>query len=387
MTGLPSSSELDRLFPIRRRLDFFNHAGVAPISGPAAEILKEYASLAAERAYVDTGWYRRIKDVRQLAANIINAPSAETIAFIPNTSTGLAQVAKGLHWQAGDEVIITNVEYPANRYCWLDAQQREGIRVVEVEQQPDGRIPAEAVIQAITPRTRLVSISMVQYASGFRMDVEAITRAIHAQDGLICVDAIQSVGVMPVDVQALDIDFLAADGHKWMLGPEGLGFFYCRPELIERLHPNVVGWANMVNALDFGNYQFEFDQSATRFEPGTLNIPGILALGASLELLLEVGIEHVWQRVEELNAFLCKGLREQGWRIYSPREVEAERSGAVVFEPSCIMGKRELSALVQQLESQDIIIALREGRLRVSPHFYNDEAQLTRLIEALDRGD
>lgn len=276
----PTFPEFAGAFPILRKLDFFNHAGVAPISGPAAKRLQDYATHAAERAYLDGGWYREVKEIRKLAATLIGAAGPEEIAFVPNTSTGLSLVAKGLPLSAGDRVIISDVEYPANRYPWEDLRRR-GVELIEVGQYPDGRIDVQSVCDAINDRTRVVSLSHVQYASGFRIDLKPVSEMVHRAGGYLCVDAIQSCGVLPVDVAAMGIDFLSADGHKWMLGPEGAGIFYCRRDLCPLLHPNVVGWMNMVDAGNYGDYRFELQEDARRFEPGSWNVPGILALGAA----------------------------------------------------------------------------------------------------------
>lgn len=367
-------------FSILDHLTFFNHAGVAPISPAAAAALRDYAAHAESRAYVGGGWYRRVKEVKQAAARLINARGHHEIAFVGNTSAGLGLVARGLDWVPGDNVVITAVEYPANRYPWEDLK-RFGVDVIEVEQMPDGRIDVEDVTDAITDRTRVVSLSHVQYASGFRIDLKPISdqlKQLPGSRGLLCVDAIQSVGALPVDVRAMGIDFLAADGHKWLLAPEGCGIFYCREDLIEELHPPVVGWMNMVNATNYGDYQFEFQDDARRFEPGSYNLPGIFALGASIDMLLEIGIDVVWSRIESLTARLCDGLRDKGYRVFSPRR-DSQRSGIVVFDAPDGQAQR----IVTELEKKNIIIALREGRLRASPHFYNTEEQIDRLLDAL----
>ena len=366
-------------FPILSELDFFNHAGVAPISGPAARALEAYAEQAAGRAYVDAGWYRRIAEVKGLAAELIKAAGKEEIAFIPNTSSGLALVAGGVDWRRGDDVVITSVEYPANRYPWMDLQ-RHGVRVIEVDPLPDGRVDPEDVCEAITDRTRVVSLSHVQYASGHRIDLRPIADTVHHAGGWLCVDGIQSVGVLPVNVAADGVDFLAADGHKWMLGPEGCGFFYCREDLVRELHPAVVGWMNMVDAHDYGDYRFEFQNDARRFEPGSYNVPGILALGASLELLLDTGIETIWSKVEALNEQLAAGLAERGYHVFSPRERPEERSGIVVFEPRSGV---ETGQVLEAARRQRVVIVRREGRLRASPHFYNRPEQIDHLLESL----
>lgn len=382
-----SDQALDSLqaqFPILEHLTLLNHAGVAPLSAPAAEAMRQYADQAQNRGYFHADWHRRIAAVRAAIARLIGADGPNEIAFTPNTSTGLSTIAKGLDWRRGDNVVITNVEFPANRYPWEDLK-RFGVQLIEVPQQPDGRIHAEDVIEAITDRTRVTAISHVQYATGHRIDLAPISEMAHRAGAYLCVDAIQSVGVLPVDVQAMGIDFLSADSHKWMLGPEGAGVLYCREDLIPLLHPNVVGWANMVNALDFGGYEFAFQPDARRFEPGSFNIAGILAMGASIDLLLKIGVVEIWSRVEALTARLCEGLERKQYRVFSPREKESERSGIVIFDPPYpdMRLTPSVRRIVADLEKQDIVIVARQGRLRASPHFYNTFDQMDALVDAL----
>ncbi len=373
-------------FPIVDSMVFLNHAAVAPLSPPAAEALRDYADQAASQAYVGSGWYRAIERLREVAATLIGARGQHEIAFIPNTSTGLSLVAKGFPFRQGDEVVITSVEYPANRYPWQDLA-RFGVKLIEVPQQRDGRVDVDDVIDAITDRTKIVAVSHVQYATGYRIDLRAISDVVHQARGYLCVDAIQSVGAIPMDVQAMGIDFLSADGHKWMLGPEGAGLFYCHQDLAEMLHPNIVGWLNMRDAHNYGQYDFTFERNARRFEPGTHNIPGLLALGASLQMLLDIGIDNVWQRIEQLTSHLCDGLTSLGHPIISPREPH-ERSGIVTFTPSprsetSHAKNSSVDQIAASLAQQNIIIATREGRLRVSPHFYNTIDQIDQLLNAL----
>ncbi len=369
-------------FPVLEHVNFFNHAGVSVISRPAADALARYAHEASHGEGLAGAWHRRLEQVRSVCARLIGASGPEEIAFIPNTSTGLSLVARGLRWKEGDQVVITNVEYPANRYPWQDLG-RFGVEMVEVAQRSDRRIHMEDVIAAIGPRTRIVSLSHVQYASGHRIDLAPIAEAVHAQGGYLCVDAIQSLGAMPMDVSAAGIDFLAADGHKWLLGPEGAGLFYCRAALLEQLHPAIVGWLNMVEAMDFGNYRYEFAPSAQRFEPGSYNVPGLLAMGASIDLLLEIGLETVWDRLYAVTQRLVEGLESAGWGIWSPRQCEDECSGIVVFEPPP-QRQVDVRRLVAELKRCGHIIVVREGRLRASPHFYNDPAQIDALLADLE---
>lgn len=381
MTPLPL--DLASEFPILSEHAFFNHAGVAPISRRAGDALRAYAAQAEKHAYFQQNWYKRVREVKKLAAKLIGAKGENEIAFIPNTSTGISTIAKGIDWRPNDNVVITNVEYPANRYPWEDLK-RFGVKLIEVPQLPDGRIDAEDLADAVTDHTRIVAVSHVQYASGCRVNLKMVSEVVHAAGGLLCVDAIQSVGALPVDVEEMGIDFLIADGHKWMLGPEGCGFMYVREDLAEMLHPNVVGWMNMVDASNYGNYRFEFLKDARRFEPGTYNLPGIFALGASLELILEMGIDVIWSRIEALTARLCGGLKAKGYRVFSPRGV-GERSGIVTFDPphESVRATPPLMQIVSDLEKQGMVIVVREVRLRASPHFYNTAEQIDRLVAGL----
>jgi selenocysteine lyase/cysteine desulfurase len=375
---LPAGFDVEKEFPIAREWVFFNHAGVAPISARAGSAIKKYVDQAERDAYLTGKWYKRAEEVRRAAARIINAQPAE-IAFVKNTSEGLAFVANGLEWKAGDEIVSTAVEYPSNVYPWMDLQKRFDVEHIMVPEELDGRIDIEKIFQAVTARTRMIALSHVEYASGYRNDIAAIGDFCRKRGILLCVDAIQSIGCLPVDVQAMKIDFLSADGHKWMLGPEGLGFFYCRGELITRMRPEV-GWMNVIDALDYGNYDFTLRPDARRFECGSYNIPGVLALGAALELLLEVGMETVWQRIDALCDMIAEGVLRKGYRVVSPREKQDERSGIVSFVSKSGTDHPEI---FQQLEKQRIIIAPREGRLRASPHFYQSEEHVQRLIDAL----
>ncbi len=370
---------LSEAFPVLGELDFLNHAGVAPISGPAADALRRYAEQAERRAYVGSGLGRRVEEIKAAAARLVHARSADEIAFIPNTSHGLSLVARGLDFDPGDNVVITDVEYPANRYPWEDLK-RLGVNLIEVRQRPDGRIDPRDVCDVVDDRTKVVSLSHVQYASGHRIDLRPIADTIHKAGGYLCVDAIQSLGALPVDVRTMGIDFLSADGHKWLLSPEGCGIFYCRRELCERLHPAIIGWMSMVDAERYGDYRFELLPDARRFEPGSYNVPGILALGATIDFLLEVGIDAIWSRIDGLTTRLCEGLERKGYRVFSPRGA-GERSGIVIFD--CPDGGITPEEIATDLAAKNIVIVVREGRLRVSPHFYNTSQQIDRVLEAL----
>ena len=365
-------------FPVTRNYNFQNHAATAPMSRRAADAARQYLAESEENASVRDEFYKHADRVRAQIALLINA-NPDEVTFVKNTSEGLSLVANGLSWQNGDNVVTTNVEFPANVYPW-QALRARGVQVRMVFEE-DGRIPLERLIEAIDNRTRLVTISSVQYASGFRTDLATLGEYCQSKGVLLCVDAIQSLGVFPIDVQAMNIDFLAADGHKWLCAPEGAGVFFVRKELQGHLHPTSIGWLSMKNAHDFGRYQFEFADSARRYDSGSYNLPGIYGLGGAVTLALEIGIENIAERVIALTDRLTAGLREKGYRVVSSRS-PAEASGIVAF----FSDLHDLDEIQRHLQVEHrIVIAVRSGRLRASPHCYNNEREIDQLIDCLPK--
>jgi selenocysteine lyase/cysteine desulfurase len=371
------------LFPVLRQWHFFNHAGVAPISRAAADAMRKFAREAEADAYLAQTWYRDIELLRQEAAHFINAGNDE-IAFVRNTSEGLSIVANGIDWQYGDRIITTNVEYPANIYPWMEAGRNRGTNLIMVPEEQDEHghrhVPVDKILAAASePRTKLVTLSHVEYASGQRHDLARIGKFCRERHILFNVDAIQSLGTLPIDVQAMHIDFLSADGHKWLLGPEGAGLFYIRRELVEHVRPTQIGWMNVVDAQNYGDYNYTLKADATRFECGSHNVAGLLGLRASLALFSVIGVENVMNRIKGLTDRLIEGLEFKGYTIVSPRGI-GRWSGIVSFS-SPTHSHKDLAT--QLRASHRIEIAIREGWLRASPHFYNTDAQIDRLIDAL----
>ena len=366
-----------------RKWDFFNHAGVCPLPAVVSEALRAYADQAQSDSYLTGTWYKDIEKLRIASAKILNCHRDE-IAFIKNTGEGLSIVANGIEFRPGDRIVTTNVEYPANIYPWMEQARRHGCELIMVPEESDANgcrvAPIEKILEAAAhPRTRLVTLSHVEFASGQRLDIAPIGKLCREQGKLFCVDAIQTLGILPVDVQSMYIDFLSADGHKWLLGPEGAGIFYIRRELIESTRPLTIGWMNVVNAMDYGNYDYTLKPDAGRYECGTYNVPGLLALKAAVELLSEVGIEAISRRLFDLTSHFAQGVQRKGYQVVSARERE-QWSGSIAFTSSV----HDQQALVTTLRKKNHIeIAFREKRLRCSPHFYNTIEQLDRLIDVL----
>jgi selenocysteine lyase/cysteine desulfurase len=368
-------SPLRAEFPVTRRWAFFDHAAVAPLSGRARAALAAWADDQADNGDVhEARWRRRVEEVRGLAGRLIGADPLD-VAFVKNTTEGIGFVAEGLAWRQGDNVVTAAEEYPSNLYPWMNLAGR-GVELRTVPSR-DGRILLDDLRAAMDGRTRLVSLSFVEYASGFRNDLDAVGGLCRERGVLFFVDAIQGLGVLPLDVRKSPIDFLAADGHKWLLGPEGAGVFYVRRELVDQLHPVGVGWNSVVGALDFGTIDFRLKPHAGRWEGGTLNVAGVHALGASLELLLDLGVSAVAQRVLGLTDYLCERAERAGLRIFSSRR-PGEASGIV-----SMVASGDPAAAVRQCRAAGVVINHRAGRLRVSPHFYNTPDEIDRLVDLL----
>lgn len=363
-------------FPITRNYNFQNHAAVGPLSRRCAAAMRTYVQHAEENAYLKGGFYRHADHVRQLAAELIGA-NADEVTFVKNTSEGISLVANGLSFSSGENIVTTHAEFPANIYPWQALQSR-GVQLRMIMEE-DGRIPLERLIASIDSRTRLVAISSVQFASGFRTDLAALGKACQEKGVLLFVDAIQSLGAMPLDVRTMPIDFLAADGHKWLCGPEGLGIFYVRKEVQGHLRPTCIGWMCMKDAQNFDRYRFDFQDNIQRYDSGAYNLAGIYGLGGSLELILEIGVEKISQHVLALTDRMIAGLREKGYRVVSSR-AKGEASAIVAFTSDL----HDHDTIQRHLQQEHrLVIAVRCGRLRASPHFYNTPREIDQFVDAL----
>jgi selenocysteine lyase/cysteine desulfurase len=362
-------------FPVTSRWAFFDHAAVAPLPAPARDALKAWADDVAVNGVASwPQWQKRVEETRAFAGRLLNADPLD-VAFIKNTSEGIAFVAEGLDWQRGENVVTSTDEYPSNLYPWMHLASRG----VELRQVPsrDGRIRIDDLRDAIDGRTKLVTFSWVEYATGFRNDLDAVAGVCRSAGVLFFVDAIQGLGLFALDVRRTPIDFLAADGHKWLLGPEGAGLFYVNRNVLDRLHLNEVGWNSVVQAHNFSRIELNLKPNAGRWECGTLNVGGIVALGASMDMLLNAGIEAVGARVLELTDYLCERLRRTRVGVFSSRR-PGEASGIV-----SLTGIADPPAMVRRFKEAGVAVAHRGGRLRVSPHCYNTTEEIDRLVDLL----
>ncbi|HYH69139.1 MAG TPA: aminotransferase class V-fold PLP-dependent enzyme [Urbifossiella sp.] len=364
-------------FPVTARWAFLDHAAVAPLPDVAVAALHEYAaSLAANGIAAVRDWTHRVRDVRELARRVINAPTADDVFFVPSTTHGIGLIAEGFPWAAGDNVVLPADEYPANQYPWLNLAAR-GVEARRVPTRA-GRVLVDDLRAAMDGRTRLLAVSAVQFATGFRADLDALGELCRERGVFFFVDAIQALGAFPIDVRRTPIDALAADGHKWMLGPEGAGLGYVRREWVDRLHPIGVGAFSVARPLEFSTIDFALKPHAGRWEGGALNVPGITAFGASLELLLASGIPALQTRVLELTDYLCERAEAAGWEVYSSRR-PGEASGIVSLTVPGVPAE----AVVAACRVAGVIVNARAGRVRVSPHGYNNEGEIDRFCAAV----
>ncbi len=360
-------------------LRYLNHAAVSPWPERTAAAVRRFAQenvLLGARDYPD--WMKVEQRLRERLARLLNAPSTDDIALVKNTSEALSFVAFGLDWKQGDSVVISDEEFPSNRVVW-EALESQGVEVVQVSLK--GADPEGALLSACGPRTRLLSISSVQFATGTRLDIERLGHGCKQRGVLFCIDAIQHIGALPFDVQASQCDFAMADGHKWMCSPEGLGVFYCRAQLRPQLKLHEFGWHMLEHAGDHARHEWQPAGTARRFECGSPNTLGITALDASLSLLEEVGMDQVGKAVIERVTWLEQGLSAiKGVELHSSRQSE-RRSGILTFS----IENKPAAQVWQQLMQNQVVCLPRGPGIRFSPHFYTQSRVIEETLAIVKR--
>ena len=369
------------LMEVTRKWAYYDHAAVAPLPVSTGEAVSRLLREAvAEGDTVWPSWFQRQQQIRKVAAAMINASEAE-VAFVPSTTHGIGLVAEGIDWRPGDNVVTLENEFPSNLYPWQNLLDRGvQVRLVPVE---NGHVDLGRIADHCDPRTRVVSVSWIGYASGWRIDVDACAQLAHDKGAYFFLDAIQGLGVFPLDVKQSQVDFLSADGHKWMMGPEGAGLMYIRQELLPELRPLGVGWNSVVNRGDYANHRFELRNEASRYEGGSPNMIGTHGLGASLDLLTELGLSPhstvIADRVVQLADEAAARLESFGATIVSPRE-PGHLSGILVFAIEGV----EPSRIRDACQAQGVAVSCRGGGVRLSPHAYNNAEDLDKLMQVLE---
>jgi selenocysteine lyase/cysteine desulfurase len=374
-----TSELLRREFPVTQNLVYLNHAAVAPWPKRTGDAVREFADQCVSggsRNY--PAWLETEARLRERCRRLLNAPSADDIALLKNTSEGLSVVAHGFPWKPGDNIVISDEEFPSNRIVW-ESLADAGVAVREVSLKTDD--PEAALIAACDARTRLLSISTVQYASGLRVDLARLGAACSDRGVAFCVDAIQGLGVVAHDVDRMHIDFLVADGHKWLLGPEGLAVFYVAPAWRERLKLHQYGWHMVAAHHDFDARDWRPAPSARRFECGSPNMIGIHALDASLSLLDEIGFDEVERRVLANSEYLMSEVQRHADLELVTRRDPGRYAGIVVFRST----RRPPDQLYRDLMERGVMCAHRGGGVRFSPHCYNTAHELDEAMAHVAR--
>lgn len=367
-------------FPLTDELIYLNHAAVAPWPKRTGEAVIKFAeqnTRYGSHFYLD--WMKKENELRSQLQALLNAPSADDIALVKNTSEALSFVAYGLPWQAGDNIVSSNQEFPSNRLPW-ESLANQGVEFRQADL-ASAETPEDALFALVDNNTRLLTISSIQFASGLRMDLQRIGEFCKQSDILFCIDAIQSLGAVQFDVQAYHADFVMADGHKWMFGPEGLGVFYTTPEARDKLKLTQYGWHMMKDTHNYENKPWEVHPTARRFECGSPNMLSIHALSASLSLLLETGMAAVEALVFEKSDYIKEAVaKNDQLSLLSQQQQNLLKSGIVNFKHQTITNDN----LYQHLQKNGVVCALRGGGIRFSAHFYNTFDEIDRAFAIIN---
>jgi cysteine desulfurase / selenocysteine lyase len=370
--GFPIHERYRDQFPVTASLIYLNHAAVAPLCKPAADAMRHLADEALRFGSLHYDqWMAAYEGLRRAAALLIGA-SAREIAIVKNTSEGIATVALGIDWKPGDRIVAFHEEFPANIFPWQMLQDRGvSLTYLSVEDPLDR-------IDAACQGARLLAISFVQYLSGYRADLNAIGEICRRRGCFFFVDAIQGLGAFPLDVERAQIDALAADGHKWLLGPEGCGILYVRQDRQDSIRPVEFGWTNVARYSDYASRDLTLRPDAGRYECGTLNTIGCFGLRAALEFLLEVGVENMAPAIQALGDRIAAGVCAKGYEVLGHRTAETG-AGIVSFRHP----ETEAHAIVRRLRERGMIAAPRQGWVRMAPHFYIGPEQIEQVLAEL----
>lgn len=354
---------------------YFNHAATGPVSKLVKDRISNLLDEKSNNNFDDYEAFLNVaSETKELLAKLLNC-EADRIAFVDNTTNGLNILAQSMHWEKGDRILLNDVEFPANVYPFLNLKQK-GVEIDFVKS-INGIVTAEQIIDSIKPQTKLVSVSFVQFLSGYKIDLKKIGSYCRKNNIVFCVDAIQGLGAVNLDVEESSIDFLSCGTQKWMLGLHGLGFIFIKESLQQKINPAFIGWLSVNDSWNLLDYKFALKSSADVFQGGTLNTFGIYALNSSLKLFAEFGFDKVETEVIKNSRYFIKRLLNSGFEPILKNCSESELSGIVTIKPE----NPEL--VLSKLLKRKIFCALREKYIRFSPHFYNTSQQIDAVVDEL----
>jgi selenocysteine lyase/cysteine desulfurase len=369
-----SNANLDREFPVRKNLVYLNHAAVGPLPARVAAALRAHAEDQSSFGALHwKRWYRRYDELREKAAAFVGGDAAR-IALLPSTSLALNLVAQGMDWRPGDNVVGDDLEFPANVYPWMNLAPR-GVEY-RIARSRDGRLTADDFAPLVDERTRVLAVSWVAFHSGFVFPLKELAALCRDRQALFVVDAIQGLGTMPIDAGALGIDVLAADGHKFLYGPEGLAIFAFSEKAKAAIRPPWVGWWNVPWRESQLAYDLRPFDSGRRFEAGSLPTGSVYALAEAIDLLSAIGMAEAQRRIGEIVGDLRDGLGDLGWTIRTP---EGSRSAILAALPP----DGDARGAVAKLEENGVVTSPREGTVRFAPHVGNDREEIDRVLGIL----
>lgn len=365
-------------FPyLQNDIVYFNHAATAPISNLVKNRLTDLLNEKSEKKIDDYISFLKVADeTKSLLSEFINS-SPDRIAFIDNTSNGLNIIANSLQWEKGDRILLNNVEFPANVYPFLNLK-RFGVEVDFVKS-VNGIVTAEQIIDSIKPETRLISVSFVQFLSGYKIDLKKLGNYCRSNNIIFCVDAIQGIGALNINVKENKIDFLSCGTQKWLFGMQGLAFIYVDEEFQKKIIPANIGWLSVDDTWNLLDYKLNLKTSAKVFEGGTLNAFGIYAFNTSLNMLYNFGFDNIEKEVLSNTKYFIKKLEGTGIDCVLSKCKDSELAGIVTIKP------KNPEVIFNELEKKKIICSLREGLIRFSPHFYNNFEEIDRVVEELKK--
>lgn len=354
---------------------YFNHAATGPVSKLVKDRISNLLDEKSNNNFDDYEAFLNVaSETKELLAKLLNC-EADRIAFVDNTTNGLNILAQSMHWEKGDRILLNDVEFPANVYPYLNLKQK-GVEIDFVKS-INGIVTAEQIIDSIKPQTKLVSVSFVQFLSGYKIDLKKIGSYCRKNNIVFCVDAIQGLGAVNLDVEESSIDFLSCGTQKWMLGLHGLGFIFIKESLQQKINPAFIGWLSVNDSWNLLDYKFALKSSADVFQGGTLNTFGIYALNSSLKLFTEFGFDKVETEVIKNSRYFIKRLLNSGFEPILKNCSESELSGIVTIKPE----NPEL--VLSKLLKRKIFCALREKYIRFSPHFYNTSQEIDAVVDEL----
>ena len=371
-------SEVRKLFPyLQEGIIYFNHASTGPLSTLVTERLNKLL-IEKSRDKIDdySSFLEVVDETKELLSVLINA-NPDRLAFVDNTSNGLNIIAQSIEWKKGDRILLNDIEFPANVYPFLNLK-RLGVEVDFVKSE-NGIVTADDIINSVKNGTKMISVSFVQFLSGYKIDLEKVGNYCRSNNIVFCVDGIQGIGAANIDVQKSKIDFLSSGTQKWLMGLQGLAFIYITEELQRKIHPANLGWLSVNNAWNLLDYKLDLKASANVFQGGTLNSFGIYALNSSLRLFQEFGFNNVAENVSSNSIYFIDSLIKQGYQPILGNCDKQNIAGIVTYMPE------NPDQVFENLSKKNIICSLREGQIRFSPHFYNTKEEIDTVVDELKK--